>query len=182
MELVSGPVQLATPVNVRRTIVETAEQMQAAVLDRAQEAHIYISAAAISDYRPEIVPQQKIKKTAASMDLHMVKSTDVLAEVAALQAGPFTVGFAAETEKLEEHALSKLEKKKLDMIVGNLVGGDLCFDQDENSVLILWHGGREEFARMSKAELATRLITLVAERYREALNAPTPLRQPTVLK
>ena len=75
----------------------------------------------------------------------MIKSADILAEIAALKAGPFTVGFAAETEKLEEHARAKFERKNLVMIVGNLVCSNLCFDRDDNSVLVLWSDGRKEF-------------------------------------
>jgi len=177
--LVSGPVSLETPVNVERTDVETAEQMHAAIMASAPDCDIYIGTAAVADYRPEFVPAQKIKKKAKTMDLHMVKSIDVLAEVAALKAGPFAVGFAAETEKLEEHTRAKFERKNLDMIVGNLVGNKLCFDRDDNSVLVLWRDGCTEFERMAKSELAGRLVTIIAELYREAKNAPTPLRQPT---
>jgi len=179
VQIVAGPVNLETPQNVRRTDVETAEQMRAAVMAGAPEVDIYIGAAAIADYRPEFVPAQKIKKHADTMDVHMVKSADVLAEVAALKAGPFTVGFAAETEKLEEHARSKFERKNLDMIVGNLVGENLCFDRDDNSVLILWRDGQSELGRMAKSELAARLVAIIADRYREVKNAPTPLRRPT---
>ena len=118
------------------------------------------------------------------MDLHMVKSTDVLTGVAALKAGPFTVGFAAETENLEAQAQAKLEQKNLDMIVGNLVGQNLGFDCDNNSVIVLWPDGRASFNRMPKSELAVELVTIIAERYNltehnNQNNAPTPLRQPT---
>lgn len=182
VKLVAGPVSLDTPHGVERIDVETAEEMRAAILDNATAAKIYIGAAAIADYRPEFVPPQKIKKTADTMDLHMVKSADVLAEVAALSAGPFTVGFAAETEKLEKYARLKFERKKLDMIIGNQVGSNVCFDSDDNSVLVIWRDGSKEFERMAKCDLAARLVMLIAERYRqttEPTNAPTPLRQPT---
>ncbi|HJP38088.1 MAG TPA: bifunctional phosphopantothenoylcysteine decarboxylase/phosphopantothenate--cysteine ligase CoaBC [Gammaproteobacteria bacterium] len=168
VKLVAGPVSLETPVNVERIDVESAEQMRDATLTCAPDADIYIGAAAIADYRPEFIPEQKIKKQADTMDVHMVKSVDVLAEVAALEDGPFTVGFAAETEKLEEYALAKLVRKNLDMIIANLVGTKLCFDCDDNSVLVLWQEGRKEYARMLKSELAARLLTTIAERYRVA--------------
>jgi phosphopantothenoylcysteine decarboxylase/phosphopantothenate--cysteine ligase len=179
VQLVAGPVNLETPLNVMRTDVETAEQMRTAVMAGVPDVDIYIGAAAIADYRPEFVPTQKIKKKSATMDVHMIKSADVLAEVAALKAGPFTVGFAAETEKLEEHARSKFERKNLDMIVGNLVGDNLCFDRDDNSVLILWQDGHKELGYMAKSELATRLVTIIADRYKEIKNTPMPLRRPT---
>jgi phosphopantothenoylcysteine decarboxylase/phosphopantothenate--cysteine ligase len=178
VQLVAGPVRLPTPPNVERVDVETAEQMREVILQRAKEADIYIGAAAIADYRPEFVPAQKIKKHADTMDVHMIKSADVLAEVAALNGGPFTIGFAAETEKLEEHARAKFEKKNLDMIIGNLVGEDLCFDRDDNSALVLWHEGRAEFDRMTKPALAAGLVSLIAERYGAVRNPPTPLRRP----
>ncbi len=177
--LVAGPVGLATPPGVDRIDVETAAQMHDAVLEHAAGSDIYIGAAAISDYRPGVVREQKIKKKADTLTIDMVKSRDILAEVSALSPGPFTVGFAAETEKLEEHARAKLIGKKLDMIVGNLVGGDLCFDKDENSVLMLWQGGSEEVERMSKTRLADRIVDTIASRCRRASNAPTPIRQPT---
>lgn len=176
--LVAGPVQLATPAGIERINVETAAEMREAVVGRAESVDIYIGAAAISDYRPEVFRSQKIKKHAETMRLEMVRSRDVLAEVAQLKARPFSVGFAAETEKLEEYARAKLVGKNLDMIVGNLVGNNLCFDQDENSVLILWQGGNEEIDRMPKTQLAERIIEVVAMRYRQATNAPTPIRQP----
>ncbi len=183
VKLVAGPVSLETPVNVERTDVETAEQMHAQVLARASSADIYIGVAAIADYRPEFVQTQKIKKKVGSVDLHMVECADVLTDVAALKAGPFTIGFAAETENLEKNARIKLERKHLDMIVANLVGDDLCFDRDDNSALVLWRDGGKQFERLPKFELATLLVTLIAERYndRAATNAPTPLRRPTAL-
>jgi phosphopantothenoylcysteine decarboxylase/phosphopantothenate--cysteine ligase len=98
----------------------------------------------------------------------MVKSPDLLANIAALDNGPFTVGFAAETEKLEHYATDKLNRKKLDMIIANLVGENLCFDADDNEVVVLWHEGRKPLPRLSKPELARRLIEIIASRYRQA--------------
>jgi phosphopantothenoylcysteine decarboxylase/phosphopantothenate--cysteine ligase len=178
--LIAGPVNLQTPANVDRVDVETAAQMHEETFRRAADADIYIGAAAVSDYRPASFRPQKIKKRDDTLQLEMVKSKDVLAEVAALPAGPFTVGFAAETERLEEYARGKMENKKLNMIIGNLVCDDLCFDRDDNSVLVLWPGGSEEFSRMPKTELAQQLIALIAKRFREATNAPTPIRRPAV--
>jgi phosphopantothenoylcysteine decarboxylase/phosphopantothenate--cysteine ligase len=177
--LVAGPVSLPTPPGVQRLDVETAAEMRAVAVDLAASADIYIGAAAISDYRPQLAQQQKIKKKSTTMSLELVKSIDVLAEIAVLKSAPFTVGFAAETEKLEEHANGKLLAKKLNMIVGNLVGKDLCFERDDNSVLVLWQGGSQEMPRMAKTELARKLIALISGRYRQVVNAPTPIRRPT---
>jgi phosphopantothenoylcysteine decarboxylase/phosphopantothenate--cysteine ligase len=176
--LVAGPVHLPTPAGVRRVDVETAAEMLSATLDRIAGADIYIGAAAISDYRPEPAAQ-KIKKRTERLLLDMVKSPDLLATIAARPGAPFTVGFAAETERVEEYAQQKLEGKRLDMIVANQVGAKLGFDEDENSVLILWRDGRESFSRMAKSDLARRIIATVAVRFAAARSANvTPLRRP----
>ena len=128
--LLAGPVNLPTPPRVARVDVETTQQMFDAAMELVKQADIYVGAAAISDYRPKEAAPQKIKKVGDTIDtftLEMVRSPDILKTIAAMDDGPFTVGFAAETEKLEEHALTKLNKKKLDMIIGNLVGENLCF-------------------------------------------------------
>jgi len=174
--LVAGPVNIATPAGVERVDVESAREMHDAALARAGEADVYIGAAAVSDYRPAEVPEHKIKKRSDTLDLHLVKCPDVLATVAALPGGPFTVGFAAETEKLEAHATEKLTRKNLGMIVANLVGVNLGFDRDDNSAVILWPGGRVEIGQTTKTDLARRIIAVVGERYRAA--RPTPIRRP----
>lgn len=175
--LVAGPVSLATPPGVERVNVESAAEMHAAAMERAIAADIYIGAAAVSDYRPDKVPEQKIKKHSETLQLNLIRCPDVLADVAALPDGPFTVGFAAETEKLETYALEKLQKKQLDMIVANLVGADLGFDRDDNGAVVLWAGGREEIARTSKSDLARHVVELIAARYRAAERSPTPLHR-----
>ena len=101
----------------------------------------------------------------------MTKSPDLLATIAALGDGPFTVGFAAETENLERFAIDKLERKRLDMIVANLVGKNLCFDADDNEVVVLWPGSRVPLAKASKPELARQLVDVIAGRYREVRGA-----------
>ncbi len=164
--LVAGPVSLATPSGVERIDTETTQQMFDATMAEIGDADIYIGAAAIADYRPQHPAQQKIKKSADTFELVMVKSPDLLASIAALDDAPFTVGFAAETEKLEEHATIKLERKQLDMIIANLVGTNLCFDADDNEVVVLWPGGRQPFPRLSKQDLARQLVDTIAARYR----------------
>jgi phosphopantothenoylcysteine decarboxylase/phosphopantothenate--cysteine ligase len=176
--LIAGPVNVVTPPGIERFNVDTAAQMYEATLARAAAADIYIGAAAISDYRPDQVPAQKIKKKSDTLALNLVKCPDVLAAVAALPDGPFTVGFAAETEQLEPHALAKLTGKRLDMIVANLVGTDLGFDRDDNSAVVLWSGGRQELSRTTKAELARHIVALIAERFRAARRPATPIRRP----
>ena len=162
--VVAGPVNLPTPVGVRRVDVETAAEMFAATIERIADVDIYIGAAAISDYRPEPAAH-KIKKRTDRLTLDMVKSPDLLATIAARPGAPFTVGFAAETERLEEYARQKLDRKRLDMIVANQVGAKLGFDEDDNSVLILWRDGQEALCRMPKCDLARRIIATVAARF-----------------
>jgi len=164
--LVAGPVHLATPPGVRRLDTETTQQMFDTTMAHIDAADIYIGAAAVADYRPVAPAEHKIKKQADTLDVHMTRSPDLLASIAALPAGPFTVGFAAETEKLEEYATAKLERKQLDMIIANLVGEHLCFDADHNEVVVLWNDGRQPFPRLTKHALAAGLIELIAARYR----------------
>ena len=178
--LVSGPVNLPTPAGVERVDVETAGQMRDATMSRVGDAHIYIGAAAIADYRPAEIAVHKIKKRRDTMELDMVRAPDVLREVAALADGPFTVGFAAETQDLEAHARDKLERKQLNMIIANLVGENLGFDSDENSALVIWPGDQAALPAMSKTRLAAELVELIAGRYRQTESAPVPLRQPSV--
>jgi phosphopantothenoylcysteine decarboxylase/phosphopantothenate--cysteine ligase len=166
--LIAGPVNLPTPPRVARIDVETTQEMVDAAMNCVAGMDIYIGAAAISDYRPAEVSAQKIKKKADTFTLEMVKSPDLLAIIAALDDGPFTCGFAAETEKLEEHATDKLKRKHLNMIVANLVGKGLCFDADDNEVIVLWEGGSQPLPKLSKQELARRLIDVIAARYRVA--------------
>jgi phosphopantothenoylcysteine decarboxylase/phosphopantothenate--cysteine ligase len=176
--LIAGPVSLTTPKGVERVDVESATDMYDTAMDRISGTDIYIGAAAISDYRPAQVVAKKIKKTADTFLLEMVKSPDLLAAVAALDNGPFTVGFAAETDELEKHALAKLEAKRLDMIVANLVGDGVGFDRDDNSAVIMWEGSRQAVPNMAKTELARQLVAMIGSRYRAAAGAKTGQSRP----
>ncbi len=163
--LISGPVSLPTPAGVRRIDVETAAQMYAAVHEVIGQADLYIGAAAVADYTPVCCAEQKIKKTSDCLELSLQRAPDILASVSALQRRPYTVGFAAETNDVEKHALAKLARKRLDLIAANEVGCDRAFDREDNALLVLWPGGRRELALQSKADLAREFIALVAERY-----------------
>jgi len=163
--LISGPVNLRDPQGVEVHHVQTAEEMHAETLASISRADIFIGAAAVSDYRPTNAAMQKIKKSAATMSIDLVRSPDVLASVAALEDAPFTVGFAAETENMRDYAIGKLKRKKLDMIVANRVGHDCGFDFDDNAAEVYWHSGEKTFPLTTKNELAYQLIELIAERY-----------------
>lgn len=163
--LVSGPVHLVTPRDVRRVDVETAAEMHAAVMRHLKGTDVFIAAAAVADYAPKRAASQKIKKKGASLDLSLARTADILAEVAKHKPRPFTVGFAAETEKLETHAREKLQKKRLDLLAANLVGAGKGFDRDDNTLTLYWADGKLELGSAPKLDLARRLVALIAERY-----------------
>jgi phosphopantothenoylcysteine decarboxylase/phosphopantothenate--cysteine ligase len=165
--LVSGPVALATPFGVKRIDVESADDMHSAVHAAIDGTHIIIAAAAVADYRPAAVAGQKIKKTQDNLELDLTRAPDVLASVTALPRPPFSVGFAAETEKIEEHAFAKLERKRLDMIAANRVGDGLAFDCDDNALTVLWRDGSRRLGPKGKEDLARELVALIADRYQQ---------------
>ncbi|MDE2139476.1 MAG: bifunctional phosphopantothenoylcysteine decarboxylase/phosphopantothenate--cysteine ligase CoaBC [Gammaproteobacteria bacterium] len=163
--LVSGPTHLATPRDVRRVDVETAAEMQRAVMAEVADADIFIATAAVSDYAPTRAASQKIKKRRAALQLGLARTPDILAEVAARKPRPFTVGFAAETRDLEANARAKLQKKNLDLIVANWVGGGRGFDTEDNALSVYWPDGAAELGHGPKLELARKLVQLIAGRY-----------------
>jgi len=163
--LVSGPVNLGEPPGMEVVYVESAEEMYTATHAAIEGADIFIAAAAVADYRPLTVVEQKIKKKDEAMSLELTRCPDILASVAALDVAPFTVGFAAETENVVEYARGKLARKNLDMIIANRVGRDCGFDRDDNAAIALWSGGEQEFPTSSKVELARNLIELAAEHF-----------------
>ena len=163
--LIAGPVALATPAGVARVNVRSASEMRDEVLARAAFHDVFISAAAVGDFRPQATSAQKIKKQDGQpLELELVQNPDILTEVAGLPRRPFIVGFAAETEDLERHARIKLESKRIDLIAANEVGADRGFEAEDNALLLLWPGGREQLARADKRALADRLLARIAER------------------
>lgn len=173
--LVSGPVNLAEPPGVEMRHVETAGEMYSVTHDVIGDADIFIAAAAVADYRSASVAEQKIKKNDKSMSIELVQCPDILASVAKLDRAPFTVGFAAETEKVKDSARAKLNKKGLDMIVANRVGADSGFDRDDNTVSVLWQGGEKNFPTASKLDLARDLIELVVEHFYAVRDSSQPV-------
>ena len=164
--LVSGPVTLATPAGVRRIDVETALEMDVAVMTQVEHCDIFVGCAAVADYRPALVVDQKIKKTAQTRDIGLVRNPDILAAVAARTRPPFTVGFAAETERPVEYAQEKRKAKGIDMIAANLVAAaEGGFERDENALIVLWEGGREDLPMTDKPHLAQLLVNQVLVNY-----------------
>ncbi|MBQ4890057.1 bifunctional phosphopantothenoylcysteine decarboxylase/phosphopantothenate--cysteine ligase CoaBC [Shewanella sp. MMG014] len=161
--LVSGPVNLATPSHVNRIDVESAQNMLDAVMEHVDGQDIFIGCAAVADYRIAEVAESKIKKSAENMQLEMTRNPDILANVAALKNRPFTVGFAAETDNVEEYARGKLERKKLDLIAANDVSiAGLGFNADANALHVFWQDGSQQLPATDKLTLAKQLLTLIA--------------------
>jgi phosphopantothenoylcysteine synthetase/decarboxylase len=162
--LISGPVAIPAPDGATLVRVETAQEMYDAVAAAIHEADAAIFCAAVADYRVAEVAGEKIKKTGENLTLTLVKNPDILGSARSVFG--FTgvlVGFAAETEKLAEHALDKLRRKGCDLLVANDVSrSDIAFDRDENEVELFYRDGRREtLARASKQEIAEGLVARV---------------------
>ena len=162
--LVSGPVHLATPAGVDRVDVQTAEQMRKAVFEHLEPATVIIKSAAVADFRPATAAGQKIKKSAMRLSIELDPTVDILSEIGKLKGDRVLIGFAAETERLEEEARRKLQTKNCDMVVGNRVGNPgTGFDSDENEVLLVMRQGPSiPISRAPKREIADRVLDEVA--------------------
>lgn len=167
--LVSGPVNLATPPGVTRIDVDSAQQMLEAVMGQVEQHDIFIGCAAVADYRIAAVADQKIKKSAEQMQLALVRNPDILAAVAQHAIRPFTVGFAAETNDVEQYARGKLQRKKLDMIAANDVSiQGLGFNADSNALQVFWQDGSQQLPATDKLTLARQLLTLIEQQLKKS--------------
>ena len=178
--LVSGPVSIPAPSGMDIVSVESARDMFAAVHQHIGDTNIFIGAAAVADYHVADIKPEKIKKTDTDMSLGLARNPDILASVAQLKQRPFTVGFAAETEKLRGYAIAKLENKNLDMIIANQVGENLGFETDHNAVEVFWKGGEQSFPTDDKNSLAGKLIVLIADRFQAGQHDDTKPELPTL--
>ncbi|WP_159566838.1 bifunctional phosphopantothenoylcysteine decarboxylase/phosphopantothenate--cysteine ligase CoaBC [Budvicia diplopodorum] len=165
--LVSGPVELATPANVNRINVTSAREMRETVMQYAASQNIFIACAAVADYRAEQIADEKIKKQGDDLLLKMVKNPDIVAEVAAMKADrPFVVGFAAETQNVEEYARLKLDRKNLDLICANDVSlSGHGFNSDTNALHLYWPNGEMSLPLSDKSLLGQKLMDVIANRY-----------------
>ncbi len=169
--LVAGPCQQDCPQVSERIDVRSALQMREQVMRHIEGCDIFIGCAAVADYRPAETSDKKIKKDGGDLMLRLVQNPDILAEVAALPKRPFTVGFAAETNDIETHALRKLRHKKLDMIAANQVGEGRGFDCCDNALLLLYPDGRKQpLPTQAKCSLAGRLVDEIAAEYQRIHN------------
>ncbi len=160
--LISGPVSLPTPAGVTRIDVRTARDMFEAVKRDAHDVDVFISVAAVADYRVKNPAAQKIKKANGHLSLELEENPDILAWVAALPKPPFCVGFAAESENLAQNARAKLSKKKLPVIVGNLA--EEAIGRDDSAITLYDAQGEHPLGRGPKLELARKLVEHVAGR------------------
>src|SRR6267378_75349 len=159
--LVSGPVSLATPAGVARIDVRTAQEMFDAVKTRAPSNDVFISVAAVADYKVKNPSTQKIKKAnGRAVTLELAENPDILAYVAGMKNGPFCVGFAAESEKLAQHAEEKRAKKNLPLLAANLVQDAL--GADTNSIVLYDDRGEHPLGTGAKLDLARKLVEHVA--------------------
>jgi phosphopantothenoylcysteine decarboxylase/phosphopantothenate--cysteine ligase len=165
ISLISGPVNLCAPQGCELIKVESAQQMHQAALNLAEQADVFIGCAAVADYRAATVAEQKIKKQQDQHDMviNLVKNPDIIADIAATKNKPFTVGFAAETQDVEQYALAKLTKKNLDMIAANNVAvAGQGFNSDNNALTVYWPTGKKDLPLASKSEVASHLVELIS--------------------
>ena len=160
--LVAGPTSLATPAGVDRIDVVSAAEMAEAVLARVDAQDVFVSVAAVADYRPAQAHEQKVKKSNAPMSIALEPTVDILAEVASRRRAPFCVGFAAESHDVARQGEEKRKRKKLAMLVANRAQDAL--GADDNEVTILDDAGAHALPRMDKLALARRLVVEIASR------------------
>lgn len=171
--LISGPVCLDSPDNVITTKIQSALQMYQSVHQHIQKfkIDIFISVAAVADYRPAESADQKIKKSCDELILKLIKNPDIVASVAKLEINrPYTVGFAAETQDLERHTRGKLIAKNLDMIIGNDVSKqDIGFGSDLNQAIIMTRNQTFDLAKQDKSQLADTILSVISNNIKETI-------------
>ena len=160
--MVAGPSALATPLDVARVDVRSAAEMADAVLQRIDDAEIFIGVAAVADYAPETSRERKIKKTDEAMTLLLRPTVDILATIAGRQNPPYCVGFAAESHDVVALAEDKRRRKKVPLLIANRVQD--AVGSDENEVTLLDDAGAHPLPKMEKLALARRLIAEIARR------------------
>src|SRR6056297_633748 len=165
VKLISGPSELETPLGVDLTRIETAEEMKEEVFNEFENADIIIMAAAVSDYRPQEVSSQKIKKSDGNLELKLERTTDILAELGKMKkTSQLLIGFAAETENLLENAQQKLRKKQADYIIANDISNkNIAFGSDKNQVNILSKEGSVQLPLAEKEDLAHKIFDYITD-------------------
>ncbi len=163
--LVSGPTALAKPLVARVIDVTSATEMFEAVKQYVSDTDIFIGVAAVADYRVSHPSEQKIKKSDATLTLELIPNPDIFAYVANLPKPPFCIGFAAESEKLREHAIAKRKKKNLPLLAANLA--QHTFGSDDNELVLFDDAGEHVLPRADKLTLARALLRHAAALYKK---------------
>lgn len=165
--LIAGPVELATPKGVQRIDVSTALEMQVAVAKC--DCDIFIGAAAVADYRPAEINDQKIKKTNSDIQLALIKNPDIITEVVRRASRPYTVGFSLETENLLANTRCKLLAKQVDVMIANSVSEKTGFQTDTNAVTLVWPESELLLPLATKQQLAKEIVSIIAEKIDEKI-------------
>jgi len=166
VSIISGPVNLETPNEVDRINVESADEMLKEVDKAINNFDLFISTAAVSDFKPEEYENQKIKKQkkANNLNLELIKNQDILKSVSENKGDLKVIGFAAETQNIIENAKKKLKEKNLDLIIANDVSDDsIGFDSDENEVYLITKKIEKKISKISKKKLSRNIIEFIAE-------------------
>ena len=166
VSIISGPVSLETPNEVDRINVESADEMLKEVDKAINNFDLFISTAAVSDFKPEEYENQKIKKQkkANNLNLELIKNQDILKSVSENKGDLKVIGFAAETQNIIENAKKKLKEKNLDLIIANDVSDDsIGFDSDENEVYLITKKIEKKISKVSKKKLSRNIIEFIAE-------------------
>lgn len=164
--LISGPTNLACPERVTRLDVISAQDMFDATMATLGSCQLFIGCAAVADYRPANVAEQKIKKNNDTMHIDLVRNPDIVSTVAHHKPRPVTIGFAAETQDLIRYARGKLERKNLDLIIANDVSNTaIGFNASDNAVTAIWKDGECNIQQMGKHQLASELVRLIAQQF-----------------
>jgi len=163
--LISGPCALANPERCEVINVSSAQEMYDASMAVVADSDIFIASAAVADYRPARIEEQKIKKTGQdTMTIELVKNPDIVTAIANNHERPFTVGFAAETQDVVNYARGKLQRKNLDLVIANDVSRtDIGFNSDDNAVTLVWPDTTQDLVLQSKAQLARELVQHIAD-------------------
>ena len=171
VHLVSGPTNLKAPQGVRLIKVRSASQMKEAVLQRFSAMDIVVKAAAVADYSPAVTATEKLKKKDEDMNLHLVRTDDILELLGEQKKDQILVGFAAETEHLLESARDKMNRKNLDLLVANDVSSGV-FGSDTSTVHILRRAGEPEILReQTKHTVAGRILDLAVSIRQSAVSS-----------
>ena len=169
--LISGPVSIAPPAGVNLIQVNSATDMHEQALKHASKHSIFVACAAVADYRLDKIAEQKIKKSSDTLQLNLIKNHDIVADVASLPEKPFMVGFAAETENVEQYARGKLVRKNLDLIAANNVAiAGQGFNGDNNALTLFSTIDKTEIPLASKRLVAEKLVSLINQHYQAKLS------------